>query len=144
MLRITVMNTKGGCGKTTVATNLASYCSGQGCATALFDYDKQASSTRWLGVRRSSLPLIHGVAAFAPPKNGTTRAWQMALPSETQYVITDTPAGYAAVDVEDRIAEADVILIPVLPSTIDMHCTANFIHDVLLISKARALNNSTS
>ena len=44
------MNTKGGCGKTTVATNLSSYCAAQGYGTALFDYDRQASSIRWLGL----------------------------------------------------------------------------------------------
>ena len=140
MLRITVMNTKGGCGKTTVATNLASYCAAQGYATALFDYDRQASSTRWLKIRSEGLPFIHGVAAFEPPKGGTTRAWQMALPRGTEYVIADTPAGYSAVDIEGRITEADVILIPILPSSIDIHCTADFIHDLLLVSKARALN----
>ena len=140
VLRIAIMNTKGGCGKTTVATNLASYCAAQGCATALFDYDRQASSTRWLNARQTSLPFIHGVAAFEPPKEGVTRAWQMALPAGTQYVIADTPAGYSAIDIEDRVAEADVILIPILPSSIDIHCTADFIHDLLLIGKARSLN----
>ena len=140
VLRIAVMNTKGGCGKTTVATNLASYCAAQGCGTALFDYDRQASSSRWLNVRQDSLPFIHGVAAFEPPKNGTTRAWQMALPAGTRYVIADTPAGYSAVDIEDRVAEADVILIPILPSSIDIHCTADFINDLLLIGKIRSLN----
>jgi len=134
------MNTKGGCGKTTVATNLASYCAAQGCGTALFDYDRQASSTRWLNIRQDSLPFIHGVAAFEPPKEGVTRAWQMALPAGTQYVIADTPAGYSTIDIEDRVAEADVILIPILPSSIDIHCTADFIHDLLLIGKARSLN----
>lgn len=140
VLRIAIMNTKGGCGKTTVATNLASYCAAKGCATALFDYDRQASSTRWLNVRQNSLPFIHGVAAFEPPKKGTTRAWQMALPTGTRYVIADTPAGYSTIDIEDRVAEADVILIPILPSSIDIHCTADFIHDLLLIGKARRLN----
>ena len=140
MLRIAIMNTKGGCGKTTVATNLASYCAGQGCTTALFDYDRQASSTRWLNIRKHKFPAIHGVAAFEPPKEGTTRAWQMALPAGTRYVVTDTPAGYSPVDIEDRVAEADVILIPILPSSIDIHCTAHFIHHLLLMGKARRLN----
>ncbi len=140
MLKITIMNTKGGCGKTTVATNLASYCASRGHATALFDYDKQASSIRWLNERPSSRPPIHGVAAFEPPRTGTTRAWQMRVPQDTRYLITDTPAGYALVDIEDRVAEADVILIPVLPSSIDIHSTADFIRDLLLIGKARTHN----
>ncbi len=140
MLRIAVMNTKGGCGKTTVATNLASYCAVQGYATALFDYDRQASATRWLKARQNGRPSIHGVAAFEPPRDGVTRAWQMRIPPDTRYVITDTPAGYADIDIEDRVAEADIILIPVLPSSIDIHSTADFIRDLLLVGKARALN----
>ena len=140
MLKITVMNTKGGCGKTTVATNLASYCASRGYGTALFDYDRQASSMRWLKGRPSSLPPIHGVAAFEPPRLGITRTWQMRVPQDTRYSITDTPAGYALIDIEDRVAETDVILIPVLPSTIDIHSTADFIRDLLLIGKARTHN----
>ena len=140
MLKISVMNSKGGCGKTTIATNLASYCASHGYQTSLFDYDKQASSTRWLKGRSSSLPPIHGVAAFATPPAGMTRTWQMRVPHDTHYVITDTPAGYGLMDLEDRVAEADVILIPVLPSSIDIHSTADFIRDLLLIGKARAHN----
>lgn len=134
------MNTKGGCGKTTVATNLASYCSSQGYGTALFDYDRQASATRWLKERSADHTFIHGVAAFSPPKQGTTRAWQMQVPTGTRFIITDTPAGHAGVDMEDRVAETDVILIPVLPSTIDIHSTSDFIHDLLAIGKARERN----
>lgn len=140
MLRISVMNTKGGCGKTTIATNLASYCASMGYGTALFDYDRQASSSRWVKVRPTSRPPIHCVAAFEPPAVGVTRAWQMRIPEDTRYVITDTPAGYVMVDIEDRVAEADVILIPVLPSSIDIHSTADFIRDLLLIGKARIHN----
>jgi chromosome partitioning protein len=140
VLKITIMNTKGGCGKTTIATNLASYCASLGYSTALFDYDKQASSQRWLKERPPSRPPIHGVAAFEPPRAGSTRAWQLRVPQDTRYIITDTPAGYGLVDIEDRVAEADVILIPVLPSSIDIHSTADFIRDLLLVGKARTHN----
>ena len=140
MLRIAVMNTKGGCGKTTVATNLASYCASQGCATVLLDYDRQASSTRWLKARSGENAFIHGIAAFEPPREGTTRAWQMQIPAATRYIITDTPAGYSEFDIEDRVAEADVILIPVLPSSIDICSTTDFIRDLLLICRARGLH----
>lgn len=140
MLRISVMNTKGGCGKTTVATNLASYCASQGYATSLFDYDRQASSIRWLKLRNAGRAPIHGVAAYELPKPGITRSWQMRVPDNTRFIISDTPAGYAMVDIEDRVAEADIILIPVLPSSIDIHSTADFIRDLLLAGRARAHN----
>lgn len=134
------MNTKGGCGKTTVATNLASYCVSQGLATDLFDFDSQGSSTYWLKVRSPESPLIRGVAAFQPPQAGMTRSWQLRVPPQTRYVIKDTPAGHVGADLADRVSESDIILIPVLPSTIDIHSTANFIRDLLLVGKARAGN----
>jgi chromosome partitioning protein len=140
MLKITVMNSKGGCGKTTIATNLASYCACRGYGTALFDYDRQGSASRWVKARPSSRPSVHCVAAFEPPPAGITRAWQMRVPLNTRYAISDTPAGCDRVDIEDRVAEADVILIPVLPSSIDIHSTADFIRDLLLTGKARSHN----
>jgi chromosome partitioning protein len=134
------MNTKGGCGKTTVATNLASYCTSQGYATDLFDYDTQGSSTQWLKARDPGLPSIRGVAAHKPPQAGVTRSWQLRIPQQTRYVIQDTPAGHVGFDLVDRVNESDIILVPVLPSAIDIHSTANFIRDLLLVGKARAAN----
>ncbi len=132
------MNTKGGCGKTTVATNLASYCISQGYTTDLFDYDAQGSSSHWLKVRNPDLPPIRGVAAHRPPEAGITRSWQLRIPEQTHYVIQDTPAGHVGFDLVDRVNESDIILVPVLPSSIDIHSTANFIRDLLLVGKARA------
>ncbi len=134
------MNTKGGCGKTTIATNLASYCAARGYGTSLFDYDRQASCSRWVRARPPGSPPIHCVAAYEPPREGITRAWQMRIPQDTRYVITDTPAGYAMVDIEDRVAETDIILIPVVPSSIDIQSTADFIRDLLLVGKVRVHN----
>jgi chromosome partitioning protein len=140
VLRVVIMNAKGGCGKTTVAINLASYCASRGVAATLFDYDSQASTTYWLRRRPENLPSIHGVAAYQPPQQGMTRSWQLRIPDTTRYVIADTPAGYSGLHMEDRVAESDVILVPVLPSAIDIHSTADFIRDLLLIGRARALN----
>jgi chromosome partitioning protein len=134
------MNTKGGCGKTTVATNLASYCISQGYATDLFDYDAQGSSLQWLKARDPDLAAIRGVAVHQPPQAGITRSWQLRIPEQTRYVIQDTPAGHVGFDLVDRVNESDIILVPVLPSAIDIHSTANFIRDLLLVGKARARN----
>lgn len=132
------MNAKGGCGKTTVATNLASYCAAGGHGTALFDFDPQASATRWAETRPESSAALHLVSAFRQPAPGTTRSWQMRLPEATDYVIIDTPAGFSGYDFEDRVSKADVILVPVLPSAIDIHSTADFVRDLLLIGKVRS------
>ena len=69
-VRVLVANAKGGCGKTTLATNLASYFARQGEVTTLLDYDPQGSSTEWLKARGSNLPIINGIAAYRESNGG--------------------------------------------------------------------------
>jgi len=125
MQRIIVLNSKGGCGKTTIATNLASFYAAHGYRTALFDYDPQASSTSWLARRAKSFPCIHGVEAF---KNGygMTRTFQLQVPQGTQRVIIDTPGSATPQDIQQYLRGCDVVLIPLMPSRIDMEATQKF------------------
>ena len=64
MRHIMVLNAKGGCGKSTLATNIASYFANEGANVALADYDPQRSSLDWLDRRPDNRPEIVGVAAF--------------------------------------------------------------------------------
>jgi chromosome partitioning protein len=136
MKRILVTNAKGGCGKTTIATNLASYFSEQGQSTALFDFDPQGSSIQWLRARPKSFSQIYGVAAYHTDTT-STRSWQLRIPTETETVIIDTPAGLRGHALVHQAKQADVILIPVTPSSIDIHATAEFLRDLLLVAKVR-------
>jgi chromosome partitioning protein len=136
------MNAKGGCGKTTVSTNLASFYARQGVPTALFDYDPQGSASRWIRQRPQDSPHIHSVAAHGSAPAGVTRSFRLRVPTDTRRIVIDTPAGFAGIDFEDRVAEADVILVPVLQSSIDIHSSADFIRDLLLKGRLRALNKS--
>ena len=138
--RIVVMNSKGGCGKTTIATNLASCYARHGFQTALFDYDPQGSSMRWLRSRDESAAGIYGVVAHESAMNSKNKSWHLRLPIGTQRVIIDTPAGLRETDLLAHIQNIDEIIIPVLPSPIDIHSTADFIRDLLLIGKLRASN----
>jgi len=137
MHRILVLNAKGGCGKTTLVTNLAGYYAHQGCTTALVDYDPQGSSMRWLSQRDSERPAIHGIAAFQRRRD-VTRAFQMRLPVEAERVIMDAPAGVTGLSLVEYVQRVDTILIPVLPSPIDIHAAAHFIQDLLLVGKVRS------
>ena len=65
--RILVVNGKGGCGKTTIATNLAVADACQGTKVALLDNDPQASSTHWASLRDQDLPPIEVVAKHERP-----------------------------------------------------------------------------
>ena len=140
MLRIVVLNPKGGSGKTTIATNLASYYAARSMKATLMDYDPQASSTRWLKKRQSTQPLIHGITAFER-NNRTTRSFHMRIPAETDRVVIDTPAALPAQDLPEITRGADAILVPVLPSDIDIHTCSKVIADLLLVAKIRREDN---
>ncbi len=137
MKRIVVINTKGGCGKTTISTSLASYYAAAGIHTALFDYDPQGSSMRWLKLRAAERPEIYGVVAHKNSAKAVTMSWQLRLPPETQRLIIDTPPGLKGPDLKEQLKGADIILIPVLPSPLDIFATADFIRDLLLDVKVR-------
>jgi chromosome partitioning protein len=136
MQRITIINVKGGCGKTTIATNLASAYATRGLTTTLIDYDPQGSSIYWLNLRPETASKINGIAAY-PSNKPVTRSWQLRLPPETERVIVDTPAGIKGLDLVDQLRGTHTILIPVLPSSIDTHATADFIRDLYLIAKVK-------
>ncbi|MDT8383881.1 MAG: ParA family protein [Gammaproteobacteria bacterium] len=137
MQRILVLNAKGGCGKTTLATNLASYYADRGRVTALLDYDPQGSAMRWLSLRDAERPAIHGIAAFQRRRD-VTRAFQLRLPVAAERVIMDVPAGVSGLGLVEYVQRVDVILLPVLPSPIDIHAAAHFIQDLLLVGKIRS------
>jgi chromosome partitioning protein len=140
MQRILVLNPKGGSGKTTIATNLASYFASQGDRPLLSDNDPQGSSTRWLKKRKPEQPLINGIAAFERSSR-MTRAWQMRIPADAAHVVVDTPAAVPAQDMPDMTKDADAIIVPVLPSDIDIHSCSKCIADLLLIAKVRRDEN---
>jgi chromosome partitioning protein len=136
MKRIVVLNPKGGSGKTTLATNLASYFASRQQPTVLMDFDPQGSSMRWVKKRQATQPPIHAIAAFEKDSR-TTRSFQLRVPENTTYVIVDTPAAIEARNLPEVTKEADKILVPVLPSDIDIHTCSRVIRDLLLVAKVR-------
>jgi chromosome partitioning protein len=140
MQRILVLNPKGGSGKTTLATNLASYFASRGDRPLLSDNDQQGSSTRWLKKRKPEQAFIHGIAAFER-NSRMTRAWQMRIPPDAAHVVVDTPAAVLAQDMPEMTRTADAIIVPVLASDIDIHAFSKCISDLLLIAKVRRDEN---
>jgi len=134
-----VINPKGGSGKTTIATNLAAYFAAAHIPTALMDYDPQGSSLNWLRQRPAGMPRICGANA-APAKPGRMRSLDMRIPEDTRQLVIDAPAGASGLLLQEMLARTHCILIPVAPSPIDIHATANFIRDLLLAGRIRAAN----
>lgn len=137
MRRILVLNSKGGCGKTTIATTLASRYACDGFNTVLVDYDPQGSSMRWLSQRSQNRPVIKGVDAHKNLTMNVTSTWALRVPPTTERIVIDAPAGVMGHQVLDYLRGIDTVIIPVLPSHIDIHAATRFIEDLLLIGKIR-------
>ncbi len=134
-----VINSKGGSGKTTVTTNLASYFAAKAMAVTVMDYDPQGSSLAWLALRQPPLNRIYAANA-ARQKGIRLRGIEMHVPADTRHLIIDAPAGAAGLLLQEMLSRADCIVIPVAPSPIDIHATAHFIRDLLLAGRIRARN----
>jgi len=122
MRHIMVLNSKGGCGKSTLATNIASYFANEGATVALADYDPQRSALDWLERRPDDRPEIAGVAAF---DDGLRRA-----PRNADILVIDAPARTHSSELNSLVKHAETIVVPVLPSTIDMQATTTFLKEL--------------
>jgi chromosome partitioning protein len=122
MRSIMVLNSKGGSGKSTVATNIASYYASQGNKVVLVDFDPQASSLDWLSARQSGRSTITGI-------DGASGHFR--LPRSADYVVYDTPAAVHGAELSAFLRRAQSIIVPVLPSPIDMRAATPFVQKVL-------------
>ncbi len=140
MQRIVVLNPKGGSGKTTLAINIAAYFAARGDSTLLIDRDPQGSATRWLRKRKTPQPEIRGIAAFERDSR-TTMSWQMRVPEGTQKIVVDSPAAVEGRALPELTRDANKIIVPVLPSDIDIHAASRCIADLLLVAKIKRAEN---
>lgn len=134
MNRIVILNPKGGCGKTTLATNLASYFALRGPAPTLIDTDPRGYTTRWLARRHPDCPSINGFAAD-PMDTSRKHGWQLHRPKDTGAVIVDTPAGLGEREISALTYDAACVLIPVLPSEFDIQVTTKFVANLMLLTQ---------
>lgn len=126
MRAILVANPKGGCGKTTLATNLAGYLARQNQRVVLWDLDQQKSSLNWLALRSPELPTIIrlGLERNEASQGVTKKDW----------LVLDSPAGIHGKNLSYALKLAHKVIVPVQPSVFDMATTRDFI-DRLMAEK---------
>jgi chromosome partitioning protein len=132
--KIVILNPKGGCGKTTIATNLAACYAKRGAKPTIMDCDPQGSTMAWLDRRPDGVPSIHGIAAFKKSMQAT-RSWQLRVPEGIDNLIVDSPAGINHDDLRELSSDATSIIVPVMPSPMDIHAASRCIADLLLVAK---------
>jgi chromosome partitioning protein len=118
------MNSKGGCGKTTLATNIATWYADDGKKVALADFDPQGSSLDWLEARNDydGVPKIEAINASKGP---------VSPARGTDYLIMDVPAAVHGKEINSLLRRVESLIIPVLPSPIDMRACSRFLEELL-------------
>jgi chromosome partitioning protein len=123
MLKVLVASSKGGAGKTTIATNLAAYYAVDGKNTVLVDADRQGSSQRWAEKRAEMPNAVLGIS-------GLRRDWARHIPEDAERVVVDSAAGIRASEVGEYLDDVDALIVPILPSAIDLEAAEPFLAEV--------------
>lgn len=125
---------KGGTGKSTSSSNLATYLAHEGADVILLDADAQHTSSRWAARRaeeNSDSPVVHSVQKSGCNMISTIRD----LASRYEHVIVDT-GGHDGVEFRSAVVMANRVVIPTRPSQADLE-TLSHVDEV--IGQARAL-----
>lgn len=130
MRTILVASSKGGAGKTTLATNLAAHFALEGRNTVLVDADRQRSSTHWCEKRAA-------LESAVLPVEGDRRGWEKRIPDDAQRVVIDVPAGWFGEELAPYLEAADAVLVPVQPSVIDLEATVPFLDSLAAHPRVR-------
>jgi chromosome partitioning protein len=127
MRHVMILNSKGGCGKSTLATNIAVFFAREGRQVCIADYDPQRSSLDWLAQRPADMPAISGVAAYEDGLRSVAR--------NTEILVIDAPARVHGTELNELVRRAETIIVPVLPSSIDIKACGRFMAELLEIGK---------
>jgi len=128
---IAVVNLKGGCGKSTIAVNLACELACGGQRVWLVDNDAQGTATHWLSYGR--LPIKGQFMPLENEDDGEVLIREVAARND-RFVVVDAPAHVrAATLAAGKIA--DLVLMPVTASGVDLVATKAAVE---LIRGARA------
>lgn len=124
MPTILIASSKGGSGKSTIATNLAAHFALSGKRTVIVDADRQRSAWHWCE-RRADLD------SAVLPVDGTREKWNKKVPDDAEAVVIDAPAGAQRAELRAFLDAADAVLVPVLPSTFDLEAAVPFLDSIV-------------
>jgi len=121
MRTIIILNPKGGCGKSTISTNIASYFAIKGKKVTLADCDPQGSSRDWLSIRPDRYSAINGIVVNDD---------RLQIPRNTEVLIIDTPAAIGDKRLGKYLRKAQSLIMPIIASPIDIRAAEHFLSEI--------------
>ncbi|MDB5394176.1 MAG: plasmid partitioning protein ParA [Rhodospirillales bacterium] len=128
MITVLIANSKGGCGKSTLSANLAAALALAGHEVMLADADRQKSATAWAKRRPETARSI------------TIADWTKGpgeVPKKITRLVIDGPAALRKDGFEALVAEADLVVMPVLPSSFDQDASTAFLEKLEALKSIR-------
>lgn len=112
-MMITFANSKGGVGKSTLATHLAVWAFDQGIRTALVDTDKQRSSSQWIAEAEPGIP----IRIANTPEECLSAVTELRQTHDL--IVADGPAGLDDIS-RTLLILCDFAVLPLTPSLLDL------------------------
>ena len=126
MKTVLIANPKGGCGKTTLSTNIAGYFASCGEPVALLDMDRQQSAALWSATRPEALPAVRAL------KNNSKHS------NPYNWLVVDSAAGLSGSNLaRSLIKKANKIIVPITPSMYDLHASRDFLQTLIEEKRSR-------
>lgn len=129
---ITIANQKGGSGKTTVSMNIAAGLANRG-RTLVIDADPQGSASQWSNLASENKPFPVSVISIAGNINNEVKRFS----KDYQFIIIDCPPTLETDTSRVAMQAADTILVPILPSPIDLWASIRLAETIEQIKQTR-------
>ncbi len=125
---VSVAQSKGGVGKSTLAAQLAVACVGYGYRTAIVDLDRQGSLVVWQELRQRIAGQAEGKLDVEASSGWRLPYVLQRLCRDHDLVVVDGPSGRDS-EFKAMTKEADLVLIPCQPAGLDLWATKSLLAD---------------
>ena len=119
---ITVVNQKGGAGKTTTTMQVAGAITKRHYKVLVVDADPQATATRWAASAEDATPFPASVVGLSAANEKVHREVKKFI-DDYDFIIIDCPPAADSPVSQSALLVADLALVPILPSPLDIWAT---------------------
>lgn len=121
---IVLTNQKGGCGKTTLTINIALGLQKDNKKILIIDGDPQSSATKWAKNASDTCPFPCAITSLAVAQEKAHKTIEKFMP-DYDYIVIDCPPAVDTGFNKSTLLVADLAIIPVITSPLDMYATVS-------------------